>query len=145
MRREALLELVERLGREFRRRGMDEHLRPLRVYYLALQHRLTAGKLEVSWSAQHTVEWLQALRLPPYEDFLAVRPPGASCPTCGEREKKPRGMEASLASVRRLEFPGGARSECLGCGKRWLEEVPLGNATSNPALAPVLPRGSRKR
>jgi hypothetical protein len=121
MRREELLTLVERLGREFRRRGMDEHLRPLRIYYLALRHGLTGGKLEVSWSAQHTLDWLQTLRLPPFEDALPVRPERSPCPKCGWR--KAGGMEATLAAVRRLEFPGGARSECLGCGERWLETL----------------------
>ena len=119
MRRTELLEWVERLGREFRRRGMDEHLRPLRVYYLALRHGLTTGRLDVAWSAEHTRLWLEALRLPPFEDVLASRPLGTVCPRCGPELR--RSGEAIPAARRRLAFPGGARVECLGCHAAWLE------------------------
>jgi hypothetical protein len=119
MRRGELLEWVERLGREFQRRGMEEHLRPLRLYYLALRHRLTTGKLEVSWSAEHTRLWLEALRLPPFAEALPRREAGADCPRCGPEQS--RAGEAIPAARRRLVFPGGARVECLGCRSAWLE------------------------
>jgi hypothetical protein len=122
MGRDELLERVRRLGAEFRRRGMEEHLRPLRVYYLALRAGLTQGKLDVSWSPEHTRMWMQALRLAPFEDALPIRPVRADCPRCGGA---PKGVsEARPAALRRLPFPGGARVECLGCKDVWLEEAP---------------------
>ena len=121
--RDGLLEEVRRLGAEFRRRGMDDHVRVLRVYYLALRHGLSTGKLDVSWSADHTRMWLEALRLPPFENALPLRPVDSTCSRCGRGGPK-AANEAAPAPLRRMTFPGGARVECLSCRAVWIETAP---------------------
>jgi hypothetical protein len=112
MAQDALLDLVVRLGREFSRRGMREECRRLRLYYLALEHGLVAGKnrIEVSWDEDLVIEWLRILRVPPHHRHYPVRP-GTLCAHC---EHRPGTV------VTKLVFPGGARMECLQCGARWI-------------------------
>ena len=115
--RSELLALICRLGAEFRRRGMSEHLRRLRVYYLAVRHRLTRGRneLDVRWSEAHVLDWLRALQVPPYDRAWPVRPRGSGCPTCGVAQgETPSGRTE-------LVFPGGTKLRCRECGASWLE------------------------
>jgi len=112
-----LLACVARLGEEFRRRGMREHVRRLRLYFLAVRHGLLKGpnELDVRWSESHVVEWMKAFRLPPFEAALEVRPPGGGCPRCGL-------AQGTVPSGRtELVFPGGAKLRCQSCGGAWLE------------------------
>ena len=112
-----LLACVARLGEEFRRRGMTEHVRLLKLYFLDVRHRLLRGpnELDVRWSESHVVDWMKALRLPPFESALPVRWPGAGCSRCGI-------AQSTVPSGRtELVFPGGARLRCQSCGDRWLE------------------------
>jgi len=44
---------------------MNQHLRELRVYYLALRRRLTSDKLQLNWSEAFVIDWMKTLRVPP--------------------------------------------------------------------------------
>jgi hypothetical protein len=112
MDRARLLDLVVRLGREFSRRGMREECRRLRLYYLALDHGLAAGRhrVEVCWDEDLVLEWLRLLRVEPFEGDYPVRPT-TSCASCVNRP----GTVVTTAV-----FPGGAKLQCLQCGSRWL-------------------------
>lgn len=123
MRREELLGLVTRLGREFSRREMKEHVRVLRLYYLALSHGLVRGgaSIDVHWNEAQTTTWLEALRVPPFEHALERRPLNSPCPICSTKKLAPGELAPHPASVRALQFPGGARKDCVQCGSRWLE------------------------
>lgn len=114
---ELLLEHIARLGEAFRSRGMEEHLRRLRVYWLAVRHGLTKGRreLDVKWSEAHLVSWMQALQVPPYEHALEVRRAGGGCPSCGAGQGTVPSVQTELV------FPGGSRMACRGCGRLWLE------------------------
>jgi len=105
---------VTLLGRAFRARGMDQHLRDLRIYYLALRHRLASNKLQLNWSEAFVIEWMKTLRVPPFERSYPVLTRGAACPRC------PKTHAASVCTDR--VFPGGARMSCQICGCEWLEE-----------------------
>lgn len=107
---------MERLGREFVRRGMHGHALRLRLYYLALRRRLLTGgnKLEVHWSEELVVEWLKTLRLSPYRDVYPVRPAGAACARCKEEPGRHPSVRTDLV------FPGGARMRCDRCGDSWV-------------------------
>lgn len=115
--RTTLLSLIRRLGEEFARRGMPEHTRGLRLFWLAARHGLLKGKneLDVRWSEAHLLDWLEALRLPPYDAVLPVRAKGAGCPKCGAEP----GLVPSGRTV--LVFPGGVKMRCQGCAQAWLE------------------------
>jgi hypothetical protein len=131
MDRAALLEMVQQLGDEFRRRQMRAHVTPLRVYWLALKHGLVHDErhgLHLTLSEESVVEWFKLLRLPPYQHAYAVRPTGASCPTCITGE----GQQAEVAAER--TFPDGRKMVCLGCRSAWLEVEPprLGRGTDAP-------------
>jgi len=114
VRREELLRHVTQLGRAFRARGMNQHLRDLRVYYLALRRRLTSDKLQLNWSEAFVIDWMKTLRVPPYENTYPLRAHGAPCPKC------PTAEGASIVTDRL--FPGGARMRCQSCGSEWLEQ-----------------------
>ncbi len=114
MRREELLHHVTKLGRAFRARGMNQHLRELSVYYLALRHRLTSDKLQLNWSEAFVIDWMKTLRVPPFEITYPLRGRGAPCPKC------PAAEGASICTDRL--FPGGARMRCQSCGSEWLEQ-----------------------
>ena len=132
MDRGALLEMVRRLGDEFRRRGMRTHAAPLRVYWLALRHGLVQEEqhaLHVTLSEETVVEWLKVLRLPPYRDAYRVRPTGSACPSCAPHE----GRTGEVATER--TFPEGRKMVCLGCRSVWLEMEPasrLGRGSDAP-------------
>src|SRR5205823_3968631 len=113
--REALLEHVVRLGKEFRRRRMGAHAHRLRVYFLALKRGLVAPAqpLEVKWGPTLVIEWMRTLRLQPYGKDLEVRPRGSNCARCEENERQP-------AVATTVTFPGGARMKCA-CGLEWIE------------------------
>ena len=117
-----LLRRVEQLGREFVRRGMDVHARKLRIYYLALRHKLASphkGEVDVRWSEERVQEWLKVLRMPPYEAAYEVRPRGSGCRRC----EKTGNDRTSIHTEQ--TFPGGAKMSCYACGDVWLEEDPL--------------------
>lgn len=93
---------------------MDQHVRDLRIYYLALRHRLTSNKLQLNWSEAFVIEWMKTLRVPPFERSYPLRARGAPCPSCPD-------TAASSVCTDRV-FPGGARMRCQNCGCEWLEE-----------------------
>lgn len=115
--REVLLGYVERLGREFVRRGMADHAQKLRLYYLALQRGLASPRHEVDvrWTEPFVLEWLRTLRLPPDPDAYPVRPRGAACTQCAQRGTQP-------STRTELVFTGGVRMRCGTCDAVWLEE-----------------------
>lgn len=110
-----LIPLVEKLGRAFAGRGMEEHARRLRVYYLALKHGLADGRgeLDVRWGEQLVIDWMKTLQLPPYERALPSLPRGSRCPSCQD------GRVGDLKTE--MNFPGGARMRCAVCGTSWIE------------------------
>jgi hypothetical protein len=132
MDRQALLEMVHRLGGEFRRRGMRTHVTPLRIYWLALKHGLVQGEehgLHLALSEETVVEWFKLLRLPPYQDAYPVRALGSACADCPPAEAR-----SSEVTVERT-FPDGRKVVCLGCRGCWLELEPssrLGRGSDAP-------------
>ena len=110
-------EMVVRLGREFVRRGMHEHARALRLYYVALRAGLAqrGAKVDVRWDRALTEEWMKTLRLHPFDGHYEVRLPGVPCLRC----RAPKGNDRSSARTE-VVFPGGARMRCDCCGARWL-------------------------
>lgn len=115
--RMTLLSLIRRLGEEFARRDMPEHTRRLRLFWLAARHGLLKGQneLDVRWSEAHLLDWLEALRLPPYDVALPARAKGAGCPKC----RAEPGLVPSGRTV--LVFPGGVKMRCQVCAQAWLE------------------------
>jgi hypothetical protein len=111
------LRQIATLGEAFRAREMEEQLRQLRLYWLAVRQGLTKrnGDLDVKWSEEHLVTWMQTLQVPPYDRALAVRRKGGGCPTCGAGQ----GTTPSVQTV--VVFPGGSRMTCRTCGLVWLE------------------------
>jgi hypothetical protein len=93
---------------------MEQHLRDLRVYYLAIRHRLTSNKLQVNWSEAFVIEWMKILRVHPFEDSYPLLARGAPCPRCPT-------ADAAAVCTDRL-CPGGARMRCQTCGCEWLEQ-----------------------
>lgn len=114
--RAELLHYVERLGREFVRRGMNDHARRLRLYYLALKHGLTTkgNDVEFRWSEAFVVEWMRTLKVPPYKDDYPSRPRNSKCLKCNDRSSQP-----SITTVGSL--PDGAKMRCGTCGAIWIE------------------------
>lgn len=119
------------LGREFVRRGMWSHAAKLRIYYLALKQELlpVSGELNVSWSRDFVIDWMETLQLPPFDKRLASLPRGSRCPTCHLEPDR-----ASPSAMVERNFPGGFRLICTKCSTRWLE--------LEPAAAPVSQDGS---
>ena len=132
MDREALLQMVHRLGGEFARRGMRTHVAPLRIYWLALKHGLVQDeqhRLHLALSEETVVEWFKLLRLPPYQAATPVRPTGSSCPECPPREGRAREVTTEAT------FPGGRKMVCSACRSSWLEMEPssrLGRGSDAP-------------
>jgi hypothetical protein len=131
MNREALLELIEVLGKEFERRAMRVHVESLRLYYLAVRHQLDRGhdrNVRLSWGEAHTVEWLALLRIPPYQNVYRVRPRGYRCDcvlSATVTEPANSGDTSHLGSgtaITEATFPGGWKIACKGCGAKWIEE-----------------------
>jgi len=116
--RRQLLTHVRRLGQVFARRGMGEHVRKLRLYYLALLHDLTTkgNDLDVKWTESFVLEWMRTLRIPPFEEAYEKRRFGSTCNRCGAVRGAPGGVLTECV------FPGGARMRCQGCGSAWIEE-----------------------
>jgi len=114
-----LLEQVRLLGREFVRRDMQAHARKLRLYYLALSHRLAgpSNEVDVHWNEAFVQAWLETLRVPPYDAALELRPAGTSCPRCTREGTQP-------STRTELVFPGGARLRCSTCEDVWIETDP---------------------
>jgi hypothetical protein len=104
------------LGRAMRKRGMDEHVRVLKAYYLALKHGLTTGRhnLEIRWDEEHVIEWMKILRLAPHEKDYELRPRGSRCDRCRS------GGKASDVHTEST-FPGGSKMKCYACQAVWLE------------------------
>lgn len=95
------------LGREFRRRGMTEHVDQLASYYRSNQGNVPP----YGWSDAHVEAWAKRLRIPPYDLALEVRPRNQPCPSCG-----PAGDTHTTCS-----FPGGWEVTCFRCRVVWLE------------------------
>ena len=118
MDRSSLLDLVVRLGQEFRRRNMGRHVEKLRVYYLAVREGLAASSrnaVELSWSEDLTLEWMRTLQIPPFEDAYPVKEHGVPCFRCNPEKGSSRGTPRTEAV-----YPGGARFSCETCGAKWL-------------------------
>jgi len=116
--RKGLVKMVETLGREFVRRGMNIHAAKLRLYYLALRRGLaTPGKMEVDvhWSEALVIEWFKLLRMTPYEKAYPVRPAQSHCIRCRD---KPTNEGGGFQTER--TFPGGWKVRCSNCGEAWL-------------------------
>jgi hypothetical protein len=113
-----LIDAVVKLGREFRRRGMDSHAALLRGFYAELRRRqrARAGK---GWDETMVLRWLALLRIPPFDHVHPVLPRGTACPTCGAL-----GDRAAPATFVRSVWPGGSLCECRRCGMLWLNEEP---------------------
>jgi hypothetical protein len=118
MDRDALMRDVERLGREFARRGMKEHARSLRLYWLALKNGLTDAKgvVNLQASPDWVSEWNGLLRLPGAEGHYPVLPAGAPCPECGPLA----GREGIYAARTLRVLPDGALMVCDECKAQWL-------------------------
>ena len=99
------LALTERVGRELVRLGLHPHVKRLREYYAAI----AAGRATSVWSHAMNVEWMQILRLPPYENDLPVRARMSPCTAC----------DISRPFTEAV-FPGGSKHRCA-CGAVWLE------------------------
>ena len=116
--RKGLVKMVEALGREFVRRGMNTHAAKLRVYYLALRRGLaTPGRNEVDvhWSEALVVEWFKLLRMPPYQNAYPVRTAQSHCSRCKDRPTNEGGGFQTEST-----FPGGWKVRCSNCGEAWL-------------------------
>ncbi len=127
--------MVRRLGAEFRRRRMANHLAPLRVYWLALKHGLVDADqgLHVTLSGELIVEWYKLLRLPPFEAAYPTRAAGSACPLC-----PPSGSGGGADVVTERSFPEGRKVSCVQCRTAWLElesATRMGRGTDVPADA----------
>lgn len=111
-----LLQFVQRLGQEFVKRGMNDHARRLRLYYLALKHGLTTrgNDVEFRWSEAFVVEWMRTLKVPPYTDDYPMRPRNSRCNKCNDRSQQPQ-----INTIGNL--PDGAKMRCGNCGAVWIE------------------------
>lgn len=87
---------------------MADHLRQLRLYYLAVKHRLDVrGRVRVDWSADMVVEWMRTLRLQPYEDAtLCSVSPGVGT-VAGRRREGSSRSSPSRAAASRNAGPAG--------------------------------------
>lgn len=108
--------MIRALGREFARRGMEGHVRRLRIYFWAIEHDLAehGHRVDISWDRQLSLEWMRVLHVPPYQTDYAVRRV-AACPSCSD----PRPGSV----LTRLVFPGGAKMECKACGSIWVVDI----------------------
>ena len=105
---ETELELTARVGREFARLGLKNHVAHARRYYAAVRDARPPEAGE--WTHEMIVEWARLLRLPPHEHDYPVRPRMAPCSTC----------ELSQTFTQAV-FPGGTKTRCGACGADWLE------------------------
>lgn len=97
---------------------MKAQARKLRVYYLAAKHGLLdqRGAVEVHWSTELSVQWMQALRVPPYHADVPERQAGSTCLPCSTTGATPSKRTVHV-------WDGGARFVCATCGDEWLEAV----------------------
>jgi hypothetical protein len=129
MKREALMAMVDTLGRALAERGLHRHVEELRVYWLALARGLAGPtqRLQVGWSEALVVEWFRILRLPPHSDDYPIRPPSSACPRC------PQATGHAVEVKTALTFPEGRKAVCTVCGAAWLELDALhGRLTESP-------------
>lgn len=103
------LQLAVRVAEAFKAREMKPHLARLRSYYRRTRSGRPCGDGE--WSDDFVELWAKTLRVPPHETALEVRPCGSKC-GCGDTRHH---------GARSVVFPDGWRTECLGCGRQWLE------------------------
>ncbi|NNC01925.1 hypothetical protein HJC10_03530 [Corallococcus exiguus] len=108
-----LLQHVETLGREIEVRGMTEHVRSLRLYWLALNHDLVEAdlSLKVHATADWVVDWFKLFRLPPHEASFAVRRDEDGCGRC---------LPGSAMIRTVTVFPDGYRKTCDACLSEWV-------------------------
>lgn len=103
--RQARLELIVRVGREFVRRGLNNQASEARRYYAAVRDGLEPD----GWGHEMIVEWARLLRVPPHEHDYAIRP--QMWRACCDR---PRTYTAAV-------YPGGSKHVCESCRSVWLE------------------------
>src|SRR4051794_26945097 len=103
-------EAIVQLGQEFRRRGMNSHLRLLREFYRARAARRAAGLRRGIWDEDLVIEWLCLLRIKPFDSALLVVEAGARSPGCGAI-----GERGSPTTFIKAVFPGGCLAECRRC------------------------------
>lgn len=106
-----LIDLVVRLGHEFKRRRMAEQLVKLRAFYR--QHK-AAIRAEGAFTAEDVVRWCCWLRIPPLDRVYELRSNDGRCRACGNAGV---GATALLMS-----FPGGWAARCTKCGAVRLHE-----------------------
>ncbi len=114
MHRSRLLQLVTLVGRELVLRGMRDHAKVMRLYYLAVHYGLTSGKhaVDLRWDEDFIVEWARLLGLPPHATDYQVRPRHSKCARCPDERD----------SIRtEVVFVGGAKFRCVNCGAVWVE------------------------
>jgi hypothetical protein len=122
--RNQLLSYLTRLGKEFQKRQMMEHVGKLRLYYLAVKNGLTSGgnrQVDLHWTQDFTLSWMRTLQVPPFEHDYPVRPRGSHCRRCGD------GHGSRTVFVDAV-FPGGSRMKCQRCEDSWLEHDDTGDA-----------------
>lgn len=109
--------LVVRLGKEFDRRGMTDHVKLLRTFYAEALQRDRAARRHPRrppWTEGIVLEWMAIFHLPPFESVYPVLARGAPCPQC---ESAPENVHLT-----RLVFPGGILTLCRRCQARWVVE-----------------------
>lgn len=104
--RAAELALTQRVAKELKRLGLQEHVTRLRQHYWNVR----AGRESSAWNHDLSIEWLRLLRLPPHENDYPVRPRMSQCGKC-------HGGSHYTVTV----FPDGSLHACGVCGARWLE------------------------
>jgi hypothetical protein len=108
---------VTELGKEFVRRGMNEHRMQLRRFWSRWKsgdHERRKGE----WGWELVVEWLCMLRIQPFEKIYPLHPRASSiCPGCeviSERE--------APSALPVVTWSGGSLTECRRCGACWLTD-----------------------
>lgn len=123
--------LVRAVGHEFHKRKMADHLRPLRLYWLALNHGLLPSSrlLRVDWDARLTEEWAKLFKLPGHKPY-PEKPRGSRCP-CETTQGHPVDTHTAMT------LPWGIKVHCRACGSQWIENDPRRPQDGGAAQAPA--------
>jgi hypothetical protein len=83
-----LRSLVTQLGREFARRGMQEHVGALREFY---KREIQQPPPERGWTVEVVLEWFARMQIGAFAGIYRVlRKPPRRCPFCEVRQRMPR-------------------------------------------------------